>query len=92
MTITLNLDPEREARLRRQAQQRGLDIVDYLLSLAERPEANIPTAQAEYPHRPLPQGSPEWKALLMSMGQGRTGVSLSIEATSRESIYEDDLR
>lgn len=87
MTITLNLDPEKEARLRRQAEQRGQDVAEYLLSLADD------TAPAEvYPHQPLPQGSAEWKAALWGMGKGRMGVALPIEATSRESIYEDDLR
>ncbi len=87
MTITLNLDPEKEARLRHEAARRGQDVADYLLSLAD---ADAPGETD--PRQPLPQGSPEWQDLLMSMGEGHSGVSLSIEATSRESIYEDDLR
>lgn len=88
MTVTLNLDPEKEERLRRKAKEPGKDVADYLVSLAD--ESEEPPA-AEYPRTPLPQGSPEWVALLMSMGHGRRGISLSIEATSRESIYYDIL-
>lgn len=91
MMIMLNVDPEKEARLRSQALLRGQDIGDYLQFLADM-DAAAPIEAEEHNRKVLPQGSPEWKALLNSMGQGRTGVSLSIKATSRESIYEDDLR
>lgn len=92
MTITLNLDPDKEARLRRSAEEHGQDVAEYLLSLADA-NAALPDAAEKYPRTPLPQGSPEWEAMLKSMEIKREpGVSLSIEATSRESIYEDDLR
>ena len=39
----------------------------------------------------LRQGSPAWKALLRCPGPAH-GVALSLEATSREMIYEDNLR
>lgn len=90
MTIVLNVDPEREARLRSQAQQRGQDIGDYLMSLADT-DAVAHAEAEEHNKKVLPQGSPEWKALLRSMAIIHDpSASLSIEATSRESIYEDD--
>lgn len=91
MTIMLKLNPEKEARLRSQAQLRGQEIEDYLLSLADT-DAVVRAEAEEHNKKVLLQGSPEWKALLRNMGQGRTGVSLSIEATSRENIYEDESR
>ncbi len=38
----------------------------------------------------LAQGSPEWKRQLWSLGKNSYGTALSLEATSREVIYEDD--
>lgn len=49
-----------------------------------------PKAQPHAPH--LVQGSPEWEAKLWNIGRGLQGPSLRLEATSRESIYGDDLR
>jgi len=35
------------------------------------------------------QGSPEWEQRLWSLGRHSHGAPLSLEATSREVIYED---
>lgn len=40
MTLTMNLSPDEEARLREKAAQRGQDIGDYLLTLARREFSN----------------------------------------------------
>ena len=37
------------------------------------------------------QGSPEWEKRLWSLGKDSYGPALSLEATSREVIYEDAL-
>lgn len=62
-----------------------------------------PDAEEELPHpapldakqdgkpKPLVQGSAEWEALLRSLSMD-CGISLSIESTSRENLYGDDMR
>jgi len=95
MILTLNIptgpnvaDVEHRAKLRRAADallDAKLITPEQAVELAESLE-HVPVAPA-----PLPQGSPEWEALLSRPGPGR-GPGLSLEATSRESIYEDDLR
>jgi len=105
MTITLELSPSEEARLRVKAAQQGKESTAYATDLLKRdiemPEASgvekytmadfVEAAKREGITL-IPQGTPEWREALRGLGRGRMGVSLSIEATSRESIYEDDLR
>lgn len=90
MTLTLDippdLDPAKRERLAAALADAGLLSPDQAAQLTD-----ATPAESREPPR-LRQGSPEWKARLESLWRGRTGVALSIEATSRESIYEDDLR
>ncbi len=106
MILTLELSPQEEARLREKAARQGQEATAYAvavlrhdmeLSAPERvsqgeTRADFLEAAKRESITPLPQGSPEWKAALHSIGQGHKGVTLSLEATSRVSIYEDDLR
>lgn len=95
MTLTLNIptqlqrdNDEYREKLRKVAvalHDAGLITPEQAAELGELPPAK-PSAAA-----PLRQGSPEWKAELRRIGPAH-GVALSLEATSRESIYEDDLR
>lgn len=96
MTLTLNIpvgpdlaDTEYRQKLRRAAA--ALLEAD-LITPAQAAELTGSAQGSPSDPVPLPQGSPEWKALLSSIGAGRTGVVLSPEATSRESIYGDDGR
>lgn len=101
MTLTLNIavDPEQADAEYREKQRHAADaLLDAELISPEQAAALTGSAQAVPANPvpanpvPLPQGSPEWKAFLYSIGAGRTGVVLSDEATSRESIYGDDGR
>lgn len=56
----------------------------------EKPNMTDTGASAAEP-KSLVQSSPEWKVLLRSLGRP-CGISLSIEATSRENLYGDDMR
>ena len=105
MTITLDLSPSEEALLRAKAVQQGKGAEAYAADLLKRdiempallpieanPFADLVEAAKREAITPLPQGSDEWRTALRDMGKGRQGVILSIEATSSESIYEDDMR
>ena len=86
MTLTLEipaeLDPARRKVLANALSEAGLLSSEQAAALlAEPPTKTLP----------LTQGSPEWKALLYRKDPA-PGVTLPPEATSREAIYEDDLR
>ncbi len=95
MTLTLNIPTQLERdndeyreKLRKAAvamRDAGLITSEQATELGGLPPMKQPA------DTPLRQGSPEWKALLHRPGPAH-GVVLSLEATSRESIYGDDLR
>ena len=102
MTLTLNLpseaaraDADYQAKLRRAADAlRDADLItpEQAAELAGPMEATPLYAPDLTPIVPLKQGSPEWKEALHQLGQyNRRTEPLSIEATSREYIYGDDL-
>jgi hypothetical protein len=83
MALTLTL--ETETRLRTVAEGRGMDpnkLHEDLLRQA------VTDAETQSP-KTLVQGSPEWEQKLWSLGKNSHGTALSLEATSREVIYED---
>lgn len=95
MTLTLNIstgpglaDAEYREKLRRAAAA----LLDAALITPEQADELAGSSQdSPSAPAPLPPDSPEWKALLRRPGPAR-GVVLSLEATSRESIYGDDGR
>ena len=103
MTITLDLSPSEEALLRAKAAQQGKEAEAYAADLLKRdiempallpievnPFADLVEAAKRETTSPLPQGSDEWGVALQSLGRP-LGFSLSIEATSRENIYDDEI-
>lgn len=97
MTLTLNLpseaaraDANYQAKLRRAADAlRDADLItpEQAAQLAGPTEAAQNTL-----HRPSEAEMAEWRAKLHQIGQySRRTEPLSIEATSREYIYGDDL-
>ena len=103
MTITLELNPTEGARLRAKAEQQGKDTDVYAADLLRRniemPEtkgvekytmADFVEAAKRDGITLIPQGTPEWREALQSLGRPH-GFSLSIEATSRENIYNDEI-
>ena len=103
MTITLDLSPSEEALLRAKAAQQGKEAEAYAADLLKRdiempallpievnPFADLVEAAKRETISPLPQGSDEWRVALQSLGRP-LGFSLSIEATSRENIYNDEI-
>lgn len=85
--MTITLEPELESELRQKAAAQGQNPEQYFSELII---ASLRPLPQETPV-PLPQGSPEWKVLLLSMGRP-LGVSLPLAVTSRENLYGDDLR
>jgi hypothetical protein len=78
MTVLLELDSATEERIAHAANQAGLSIADYLLQMIG--------AQAQ----PQQFNSTEWIEQLKQFGSDSpTGLTLPLEATRRESIYED---
>lgn len=87
MAIVLDLKPDMEAAAQAQARTRGISVAEYLQTVF----ASSLTAPARSEREDEPaQGSPEWVALIRRIGIS-AGVSLSDEAASRESLYEDHL-
>ena len=83
MTITINIKPEIEAELARQAQVRGMDVTAYAASLLE--DAAKPS-QSQVDDRSLE----EFEKSLDRMAQFSDKIpALPDEAFSRESIYRD---
>ena len=103
MTITLDLSPSEEALLRAKAAQQGKEAEAYAADLLKR-DIEMPEAPGfgkytmvdfvEAAKRDgialIPQDTPEWREALQSLGRP-LGFSLSIEATSRENIYDDEI-
>lgn len=103
MTLTLNLpseaaraDANYQAKLRRAADAlRDADLItpEQAAELAGSAEAAHPYTPDLPPIVSLKQGSPEWREALRQLGQyNRRTEPLSIEATSREYYYGDDMR
>ena len=83
MIITINIKPEIEAELARQAQVRGMDVTAYAASLLE--DAAKPS-QPQVDDRSLE----EFERSLDRMAQFSDKIpALPDEAFSRESIYRD---
>jgi hypothetical protein len=83
MTITVNIKPEVEAELARQAEVRGMDVPAYAATLLEQ-AAHPP--QAESVNRPLE----EFEKTLDRIAQFSDKIPvLPDEAFSRESLYQD---
>ena len=83
--MALTLTPETETRLRTVAAERGLDPDKLHEDLLRQAVADTETQT----QKTLVQGSPEWEQKLWSLGKDSHGTALSLEATSREVIYED---
>lgn len=82
MTITLDLEPDAEARLRTRAAQFGQDIPAYLQDVAQR--------EALYPmNEPLKDEEFERLSDELADSIGPAIPPLSDEAMSRASFYED---
>jgi hypothetical protein len=83
MTITVNIKPEVEAELARQAEVRGMDVPAYAATLLEQ-AAHPP--QAESVNRPLE----EFEKTLDRIAQFSDKIPLlPDEAFSRQSLYQD---
>ncbi len=103
MTLTLNLpseapraDANYQVKLRRAADAlRDADLItpEQAAELAGPVEAAPPYTPDVPPIVPLKQGSPEWKEALRLFSQSAPNAKpLSIEETSREALYGDDMR
>jgi hypothetical protein len=83
MTITINIKPEVEAELARQAEIRGMDVPEYAATLLE--QAAKPT-QSQVTDRSIE----EFEKSLDRIAQFSDKIpALPDEAFSRESIYRD---
>lgn len=102
MTLTLEIpsstaraDAGYQAKLRRAADAlRDADLItpEQAAELAGPVDAAALHTPDLPPIVPLKQGSPEWREALRQLGQyNRRTEPLSIEATSREYFYGDDL-
>ena len=83
MTITINIKPEVEAELARQAEIRGMDVPEYAATLLE---------QAAKPTQPLvtDHNIEEFEKSLDRIAQFSDKIpALPDKAFSRESIYRD---
>ena len=82
MTITINIKPEIEAELARQAEVRGMDVPAYAATLLE---------QAAQPHPDAANRSmEEFEKTLDRIAQFSHKIPvLPDEAFSRESLYQD---
>lgn len=100
MSLRLEVPAELEQRILEEA--RALNIAPQKLlgqalftglsSLAGQSKDRTTLLQ-ELRTRLVPQVSTEWESLLQEFaGHGKSSVVLPIDATSRESIYGDDLR
>lgn len=89
MTLTLELPPELEARLRAEADRRGLPITEYALNLLQasvpEPAAPIPTEQPSS----LPK-APTARELLALPPEERDRA-LAAQAEDASLLYEEDL-
>ncbi len=98
MTLTLDIpadmDAPRRLRLASALYETGLLPRDEAAVLAGIPPSDLPHVPERAAEQPrLRQGSPEWKAELRRIGERVQGaVPLSLEATSREALYGDDMR
>ena len=87
MAITLELPPEEEQRLQRQAEMAGQDVTDYLREILRRESA---ASSAVFAGKDWKKWE-DWENLLDEFGEtAPAGIPpLSDYAVSREGIYED---
>ena len=85
MTVTLDLKPEIEQRVKAEANAHGLSVEDYILKVLER---EAPNSEANFAQTASPE---EWvKAFHDWVHNTRPAhPPLSDEAISRESIYRE---
>ena len=82
MTITINIKPEVEAELARQAEVRGMDVPSYATTLLE--------AAAHRPHTKKSASLEEFEKTLDRIAQFSDEIpALPDEAFSRESLNQD---
>ena len=82
MTITINIKPEVEAELARQAAVRGMDVPEYATTLLE--------AAARPPRAEKSRSLEEFEKTLDRIAQFSDKIPvLPDEALSRESLYQD---
>lgn len=80
MTVTLDLNPELEKRIRARAAAHGMSLEAYLLSVIE---------EAAMPSLPEDATLEEFEAAMDAFSEGSEALPvLPPEAFSRESIYE----
>lgn len=78
MTITLDLAPEIEERLRQKAARQGEDVASYLRRLAEQEAQDVPVASSDA----------DFDALLDELAEGSENLPvLPPEAFERASFY-----
>ncbi len=81
MTITLDLKPEVEARLRGEAEARGLGVEEYVLTVIEH---------ADESPKPKQLSEEEFQRTWALLAVGSEGLpSLTDEDLSREALYAD---
>jgi hypothetical protein len=85
MTVTLNVQPEKEAAFEAQARARGLSLAQWMLELAEQSVQSVSIAHLQ---RTNPQEWARYVDAWVDSHDPDTPV-LSDEAMSRESIYPD---
>ena len=87
MTMTINLDPELEARLREEAAKKGLDASDYAAHLIEQ---NLPVGAPAHESLWNTLTPEEWLRAFDAWANSHdTSIPpLPDEAVSRESFYE----
>ena len=82
MIITINIKPEVEAELARQAEVRGMDVPEYATTLLE--------AAAHAPRVEMSRSLEEFEKTLDRIAQFSDKIPiLPDEAFSRESLYQD---
>lgn len=84
MTITIDLPPEKEQRLRDMAQRAGVPVEEYVLDLVDKQAPAAPVPE-------LPEPRDEWEEWLINFAKRHPPVErhLTDEDLSRENIYED---
>jgi hypothetical protein len=91
MTLTIDLAPELEHRLREAAERRGQEVGEFVTDLIEQSLPAIPPAGQSLWHSLTPE---EWARAFDEWAHSNPSNAppLSDEAISRESIYEGNPR
>ena len=88
MSITIELTPEIEAKINRNAEQSGIPLQDYIRQLLENTPAKQNTPVELGLQATLPPE--EFAKVLREWSESHNWPALSEEAMSRESIYGDN--